>query len=77
MMASKEMLHGLSHSTSVQVRLASSFQFGVGAEPGRVVSGSLPSRAGINTQRNGMERKNTMSVRKCIKQGGGKVEGWR
>lgn len=62
------MLHWCFLNTAVQVRLANSLYFGVGAEPGDVVSGSLPSRAGIRKQRNSMESRNGIFLHKCIKQ---------
>lgn len=52
------------------------FVSGVGAEPGPV-SGLSSSGVGINEQRNGVERGNSTTVHKCIKEGGDKVDIWR
>lgn len=53
------------------------FIFGVGAEPGPVVSGLSSSGVGINEQRSGVERGNSATVHKCVKEGGDKVDIWR
>lgn len=57
--------------------MANSFHLGQEQSLGMFFSGSVPSRAVINKQRNGMESRNSMSVHKCVDQGGGKVECWR
>lgn len=53
------------------------FIFGVGTEPGPVVSGLSLSGVSINEQRNGVERGNSATVHKRVKEGGDKVDIWR